>query len=81
MLVNFGKKEIKIFPFLVMRSQTVIYIRWKLTDRIEHFVNLGKLFSYYSSGQLGVSRSTLDRKDLFDGYENDIVKIIKTYVK
>lgn len=64
-----------------MRSQTVIYIRWKLTDRIEHFVNLGKLFYYYSSDQLGVSRSTLDRKDLFDGYENDAVKIIKTYVK
>lgn len=64
-----------------MRSQTVILVRWKLTDRIEVFVNLGKLYSYYDNNQIGVSRWTLDRKNLFDGYENDIVSISKIYVK
>lgn len=64
-----------------MRSQTVIIVNWKLTDRIEAFVNLGKLYAHYSSTELGVSRWTLDRKDLFDGYENDTVLIMKTYVK
>ena len=64
-----------------MRSQTVILVRWKLTDRIEVFVNLGKLYSYYDNNQIGVSRWTLDRKNLFDGYENDIISISKIYVK
>jgi hypothetical protein len=64
-----------------MRSQTVICIRWKLTGRIEVFVNLGKVFSHYSTIELGVSRGTLDRKNLFDGYQNDIVEITKSYVK
>jgi hypothetical protein len=64
-----------------MRSQTVICIRWKLTGRIEVFVNLGKLFTSYSGNQLGVSRSTLDRKNLFDGYQNDTIEIFKSYVK
>jgi hypothetical protein len=27
--------------------------------RIEHFVNLGKLFHYYSDGELGVDRTSL----------------------
>ena len=63
-----------------MRSQTVIVIRWKMTGKVESFVNLGKLFYNYDSGQLGVSRFTLDRKDLFDGYQNDAVEIIKCYV-
>jgi hypothetical protein len=64
-----------------MRSQTALCIRWKLTGRIEIFVNLGKLYSYYNGEQLGVSRSTLDRKNLFEGYQNDTVEIIKNYVK
>ncbi len=64
-----------------MRSQTVICIRWKLTGRIEVFVNLGKLFTNYSGNQLGVSRSTLDRKNLFDGYQNDTIEIFKSYVR
>jgi hypothetical protein len=64
-----------------MRSQTAICIRWKLTGRIEIFVNLGKLYSYYSNEQLGVSRATLDRKNLFEGYQNDAVEIFKSYVK
>jgi hypothetical protein len=52
-----------------------------LTGRIEVFVNLGKLYSYYSNEQLGVSRATLDRKNLFDGYQNDTIEILKNYVK
>lgn len=64
-----------------MRSQTVICVRWKLTGRIEHFVNLGKLYTFHSQNSLGVSRFTLDRKNLFEGYQNDVVEIIKTYIK
>lgn len=64
-----------------MRSQTVICIRWKLSGRIEIFVNLGKVFSNYSTIELGVSRGTLDRRNLFEGYENDVVEITKSYVK
>ena len=63
-----------------MRSQTVICIRWKLTGRIEVFVNLGKLFTSYSGNQLGVSRGSLDRKNLFEGYQNDMVEIYKMRV-
>ena len=64
-----------------MRSQTAICIRWKLTGRIEVFVNLGKVYSNYSNEQLGVSRATLDRKNLFEGYQNDTIENLKTYVK
>jgi hypothetical protein len=64
-----------------MRSQTAICVRWKLTGRIEIFVNLGKLFTFYSGTQLGVSRPTLDRKNLFVGYQNDTIEIYKSYVK
>ncbi len=63
-----------------MRSSTIICIRWKLTGRIEIFNNLGKLYSSYSDGVLGVSRYTLDRKDLFEGYQNDVVEIYKMRV-
>jgi hypothetical protein len=63
-----------------MRSQTVICIRWKLSGRIEVFVNLGKVFTKYSNSELGVSRSSLDRKDLFGGYQNGSVEILKSYV-
>jgi hypothetical protein len=63
-----------------MRSQTVIIVRWKITNRIEAFVNLGKLYTRYSNTELDVSRWTLDKKDLFSGYENDTVFILKTYV-
>ena len=81
-LVNYLKREINLsLLFYIMRSQTVIIVRWKITDRIEAFVNLGKLYSRYSSTELGVSRWTLDRKDLFDGYENDTLLIMKTYIK
>lgn len=60
-----------------MRSSTLICIRWRLTGRIEIFNNLGKLYSSYSDSILGVSRYTLDRKNLFEGYQNDVVEIYK----
>ncbi len=64
-----------------MRSSTLICIRWKLTGRIEIYNNLGKLYSAYSSNTLGVSRWSLDRKNLFEGYQNDTVEIYKMSVK
>jgi hypothetical protein len=63
-----------------MRSSTLICIRWKLTGRIEIYTNLGKLYSSYSTNTLGVSRGTLDRKNLFEGYQNDTVEIYKMRV-
>lgn len=71
--MNFGKKKI----ITKMRSKTLICIRWKLSGRIEIFINLGKLFCTYSADMLGVSRATLDRKDLYEGYQNDTVEIYK----
>jgi hypothetical protein len=77
-----GRERINSLFFLnIMRSQTVIIVRWKLSDRIEVFVNLGKLYDQYNNNELGVSRWTLDRKDLFNGYENDTILIMKTYIK
>lgn len=63
-----------------MRSETIIYLRWKLTGRIEFFVNLGKLYSYYTDVELGVSRHTLNKKDLSLGYQNGIIEIRKAPV-
>jgi hypothetical protein len=60
-----------------MRSSTIICIRWKITGRIELFSNLGKLYSNYSDSVIGVSRYTLDRRNLFEGYQNDTVEIYK----
>lgn len=64
-----------------MRSTTLICIRWKLTGRIEIFNNLGKLYSNYSGSVLGVSRYTLDRKNLFEGYQNDSIELYKINLK
>lgn len=69
--MNFGKKENN------MRSSTIICIRWRLTGRIELFNNLGKLYTTYSDAMLGVSRHTLNRRDLYEGYVNDSVEIYK----
>jgi hypothetical protein len=71
--VNFGRKD--------MSSNTIICVVWKLTGRVEHFVNLGKLYSYYGNDELGISRSSLNKKDLFDGYDTETIKILKCYVK
>ena len=71
--MNFGKKD--------MRSNTIICVIWKLTGRIEHFVNLGKLYTHYGNDELGISRSSLNKKDLFEGYDTETIKILKCYVK
>ena len=77
-----GRERLTLSSLIfIMRSQTVICIRWKLSGRIEVFVNLGKVFSHYSTIELGVSRGTLDRRNLFEGYENDVIEITKSYVK
>lgn len=64
-----------------MRSQTIISLTWRVSGRTEVFVNLGKLFSKYDSDSLGVSRYTLDRKNLFEGYQNDTIQLVKILVK
>jgi hypothetical protein len=60
-----------------MRSNTIIYLRWKITGRIEIFTNLGKLYDRYSINDLGVSRHTLNRKSLYDGWESDMIEVKK----
>lgn len=60
-----------------IRTTTVISLRWKSDNLIEVFVNLGKLFAKYDAEKLGVSRFTLDRKDLKEGYENELVALRK----
>lgn len=60
-----------------MRSNTIICVRWKLSGRIEIFHNLGKLYSQYNSSILGVNRNSLYRKDLYVGYQNDIIEVYK----
>lgn len=57
--------------------RTALYIRWKATGRMELFVNLGKLYSQYDQNQLGVSRNTLSKKDLYSGYSNEYVDVFK----
>jgi hypothetical protein len=57
--------------------KTVLIIYWKLTNKIEVFRNLGKLYSMYNDSCLGVSRFTLNRKDLTKGYENGTIIITK----
>lgn len=64
-----------------MRSNTIICVRWKLSGRLEHFVNLGKLFKYYTGDDLGVSRSKLNRRNLFDGFQTDTIEIVKAYIR
>lgn len=64
-----------------MRYKTVIYVKWKLTGRFELFINLGKLYSGYSEAELGVSRYTLNKKDLYSGYHNDSIEVFKCIVK
>jgi hypothetical protein len=81
MWVNYGKRETNSLSSFKMRSQTLLIIRWKLTGKMEAYVNLGKLYTTYSSSHLGVSRYTLDRKNLFEGFQNEIVEIIKVYIK
>ena len=62
-------------------TKTVIFLKWKISGRIEHFVNLGKLYSFYKENEIGIPRNTLSRKDLTIGFENDIVYILKSVLK
>jgi hypothetical protein len=64
-----------------MRYRSVIYVRWHVTGRFEIFINLGKLYSIYSDSELGVSRNTLAKKDLYSGYHNSTVEIFKCVVR
>ena len=63
-----------------MSYKTVVYVKWKLTGRFELFINLGKLYSRHSETSLGVSRHTLNKKDLFSGYHNDTIEVFKCIV-
>lgn len=63
------------------RTSTVICLRWKSSGSIEHFSNLGKLYKKYDAEKLGVSRFTLDRKDLWSGYHNADIEIIKSSIQ
>jgi hypothetical protein len=60
-----------------MSAKTVIYLRWKLTGRIQIFSSLSKLYKTYENGELGVSIHTLNRKDLYNGWESDMIEIKK----
>lgn len=60
-----------------MANKTVIYLKWKITSRIEIFTNLGKLYDRYNQDDLGVSRHTLNRKDLYNGWESEMIEIKK----
>ena len=76
--MNYGKREYNSLFFLFyMISTTIIYLKWKLTGRIEIFTNLGKLYDRYSIDDLGVSRHTLNRKNLYDGWESDMIEVKK----
>jgi hypothetical protein len=63
------------------RTTTIICVRWVASGSIEHFTNLGKLYKKYDSEKLGVSRFTLDRKDLWAGYKNVEIEIIKSSIQ
>lgn len=64
-----------------MRNNTVIYLRWKLSKRVEIFTTLGKLYDAYDSDDIGVSRSQLNRRDILNMYENDTIELQKVFVK
>lgn len=63
------------------KVKAVVYLRWKLSGSIEIYSTLGGLFDDYDSYQIGVSRHTLNRRDLFYGYENDLIEIKKCYLR
>jgi hypothetical protein len=60
-----------------MRNASVICLRWKLTGRIEVFTNLGKLYKKHDSTALDISVHSLRKKNLFRGWHNDYVEVIK----
>lgn len=64
-----------------MRNNTIICMVWKISGRIDHFVNLGKLYAQYTPDDIGVNRVKLYRTDLYEGYENNTVRIFKVKLK
>jgi hypothetical protein len=61
--------------------KTIIYIKWLGTGDVEHFRNLSNLYKKYDITRLGVSIHTLNRKNLTQGYKNEIVEIIKNRIQ
>ena len=68
------KKETRILLFFNKKDGL------KDLSGFEIFTNLGKLYSFYDKDKLGVSRYTLDRVNLYEGYTNDICYIQKIEV-
>lgn len=64
-----------------MRNITIIYLKWKLSNRVELFTNLGKLYATYDHTQIGVSRSQLNRRNIYEMYSNDTIELQKLYIK
>jgi hypothetical protein len=62
-------------------TRTVIYVRWILTGRVEIFANLGKLYNVYDEAQIGISRHTLTKKNIYSGYRNETVEIFKMPIR
>ena len=63
-----------------MVNKTIICLVWKLSGRIEIFTTLGKLYKNYNADTIGLSIHTLTRKNLFEGWENDTMKITKLHI-
>lgn len=55
---------------------TIILVRWNITGKVRIFKNIISLYKYHNE-DLNVSRWTLYKKDLFEGYQNDVVQIKK----
>lgn len=63
-----------------VRITTVITMHWKADCSVEVFINLGKLYKKYDAEKLSVSRFTLDKKDLYEGYENSLLSLKKIII-
>lgn len=55
---------------------TVILVRWNITGKIRIFKSIASLYKYHNE-DLNVSKWTLYSRNLFEGYQNDIVYIKK----
>lgn len=64
------------------KISTIIVIIWADSGDLEIFRTLGSLFKKYDAEKLGVSRFTLDRKNLDSGgYGNEKCEIFKRPVQ
>ncbi len=73
--------NIIIYLYSMNRISTIICLRWKVTGSVEHFSNLRKMYDKYNTDILGVSKFTLNKKDLYSGYENKEIEVIKSYIQ